>query len=317
MNDQIHLQSQAIHFRDLLEKAGDDPVIAAQARVRLEGIEKKLEALRLQPGTLYPEDFVVLPRAAVFLGGGGVKGHEGIRPSLAGDALIQYEKMFVEQALHDEREAARKAGGRRRKKGSPAPELLFSDTHQGSFGLEFVPQRNNDRAVLELHAKSLRHVADAVVAVTEGEGRPLDEVVRNIPAGVLKPLQSFLKTLAKHGAEVRFAFPDDAGETLSREKIQRAADRLDKDVRQEFMDCQGVIRGIAMESGVFDFNPDDGKTISGIVADSLTEEDLLRIIGLTNKRCEARLQQTSVEQVAGNFSRSYVLLDAAPLETIA
>ncbi len=220
MNERTSLQIRAAHFRRDLERAGDNPVIAAQAQVRLADIEEQLEAIRLQGADAPPDE---LPRAAYFLKGDGDPGQDGVRPVLAAETMALYERMFVEQALHDEHEAA---GGNGRATNESLPGLRLTEVHRGSFGLEFSPLWLHDHARLELHAKSLRHVAAAVVAVVEGECR--DEVIRNIPAGVLKPLECFLKTLAKHGAEVRFAFPDDSGETLSREKIQWAADRLDR-----------------------------------------------------------------------------------------
>lgn len=71
------------------------------------GDQEELEAVKQEKGSLLPKESVVLPRAAIFLRGGGVQDSAGIRPSLAGEALIQYEKMFTEQAIHDEREAAK------------------------------------------------------------------------------------------------------------------------------------------------------------------------------------------------------------------
>lgn len=43
---------------------------------------------------------------AFFKRGSGVQGSEGISPSLAVEALVQYKKIYAEQAMHDERVTA-------------------------------------------------------------------------------------------------------------------------------------------------------------------------------------------------------------------
>jgi hypothetical protein len=313
MNNQTFLQIQAAELRRLLQGAGDDPIVAPQLRERLAEVERDLKAISTRQVTLLPKESVILPRAAIFLRGGGVQDSEGIRPILAGEALIQYEKMFIEQALHDEREAARKAGRQRRPRGASTPGLLFTGTPRGSFGLEFVPQATED-GYLEVHAQSLRNVADAIVLVAESDSKSLDETIKSIPSRVLQPLKQFMKTLSQYEAEVRLAFPDRPARSLSVENVRIAADRLEREVHQETVEISGVFRGVTRESGVFDLRTDLEDVITGTVADYLTEDDLERIDTLTNMRCKAKLQETTIRSVAGISSPSYVLLEAEPYE---
>jgi hypothetical protein len=292
-----------------LEAAGDDPILVPQLRERLEDAQKELEEIRQQQGTLLLKEPIVLPRAAIFLKGDGVQDSGGIRPSLAGEAMIQYEKMFTEQALHDEREAARKAGRHRRKRGTPKPALLFTGTPRGSFGLEFVPQLTEE-ASLEVHAQSLQNVADALVLVAESESTALDDVVGQIPAPVLKHLKSFMGILARHGAEIRLAFPDRPSRSLNVEKVKTAAERLDREVIQGPETIHGTMRGVNLETGNFDLLNDTAELITGTVADDLSEEDLDRVFNLTNKRCVATLEKTTVSKITDSPTVTYVLIDA-------
>src|SRR5690606_2757419 len=110
MTGQAFNQIQVIELRRLLGEAANDPILAPQLRRRLEAAERA--AQEQSSGT--ESRRVQLPRTAIFLRGGGVQDSDGIRPSLAGEALIQYERMFTEQALYDEREAAKDAGKSRR-----------------------------------------------------------------------------------------------------------------------------------------------------------------------------------------------------------
>lgn len=309
MNKQTYLQIQTVELQHLLEEAGDDPILAPQLRERLDDARRELEESRRQVDTLLPREQVVLPRAAIFLKGDGVQDSLGIRPSLAGAAMIQYEGMFIEQALHDEREAARKAGRNRRRRGTPKPALLFTGTPRGSFGLEFVPQMT-EKDTLEIHSQSLRNVAEILIRVAESESRTLDQVVKQIPARVLQKLKPFLRTLAQHGAEIRLAFPDQPSRSLSVEKVKAAADLLEKEVIQENETVHGTMRGVTLETGKFDFLNEAHDVISGTVDDDLAEEDLERIAGLTNRACVATLQKTSVSKVGGTATPTYVLLGA-------
>lgn len=308
MNKQTFLQVQTLELQRLLQTAGDDPILAPQLRERLEDAQKELDEVRRQEGALLPREPPELPRAAIFLRGDGVNDSEGIRPGLAGEAMIQYEKIFVEQALHDEREAARKAGRHRRRRGASKPGLLLTGTPRGSFGMEFVPQVT-DEAVLETHAESLRHVADAIIVVAEGSSG-LDEIVKKIPANVLQHVKSFLVTLARHGAELRLAFPDRSSRSLSAERVKDAAERLDRGVFQQEVTIHGKMRGVTFESGRFDFVSESGDVISGTVADHLTEEEMERLSQLTNQPCNATLQKTAVNKIGGGSPPNYVLLDA-------
>lgn len=309
MSDLSFLQIQAVQLRQLLADAGDDPILVPQLQERLADSEQQLRAAEQAAGTLFQADIATLPRVALFLKGGGVQGSEGIRPSLAGEALIQYEKMFTEQALHDEREAAKTAGRHRRRRGAAAPSLFFTGTPRGSFGLEFVPQKADDPTMLEIHAQALKNVATALVRVGSSLSS-IDELVRGIPPRVLQPMKKFLKVLAQNGAEVRLAFSGAPSQSLSTESVQRAVDRLERELVEEEITVRGQFRGLTRESVVFDLVTDDIGLITGTLADDLTEEDLERIDLLTNKRCVASLQKTTVRQVSGAVLSNYLLLDA-------
>jgi hypothetical protein len=311
-NNQTFLEVQAAELRRLLEQAESDPILAPQLQERLDEIKGKIEGAKWEPGSLLPKKAFFLPRAAIFLGGGGVNDSQGIRPTLAGEVLVQYEKMFTEQALHDEREAAKKLGRQRRPRGAPTPELLFTGTLYGSFGLEFSPHTKGDESLLEVHAQALVNVANALVLVAANQSEPLSEIVQKIPPRVLPPLKQFMNTLAQHGAEVRLAFPDGPSRSLSIDQVKNAAERLEKEIKQETVEIPGVFRGVTRESGIFDLKIDAGDVITGTVADNLTEEDLERIDLLTNSPCIATIQRTIVSQITGAEIPGYVLIDAKP-----
>lgn len=310
MNDRTFLQLQVVQLRQLLEDAKHDPILAPQLKERLEAAEAELQELEQQVGGLFPPEKPVLPRAAIFLKGGGVEGTEGIRPGLAGESLIQYEKMYIEQALHDEREAARASGRKRRRRGAPTPALLFTGTPRGSFGLEFVPKDEDDGAMLEIHGNSLRNLAKDLVLVGGSEDTTIDEVVKQIPPRVLGPMKQFLKTLANYNAELRLAFPDAPSKTLNVDSVKRAAERLEREVEEKEIELPGIFRGVTLDTGDFNFQPDDGELIAGTVNDEFTEEDMQSVLSLTGIHGIATILKTTVRQVNSIAAPTYVLLKA-------
>jgi hypothetical protein len=313
MSDQTFFQIQVLELRGLLEKAGDDPILTPQLRERLGEVEKLLEKSGREPGSLLPNNSGDLARAAIFLRGGGVQGSLGIRAALAGEAVIQYEKMFIEQALHDEREAARQAGRQRRRRGTANPGLLLTGTPRGSFGLEFVAQPTEGGTTLGVHAQSLRNVAEALVRVADSTAETLEKTIQTIPPRMLSPLQKFLTTLANYGAELRLAFPDRPAKSLPMEQIKKASELLEREISQEMVEVSGKFRGLTRESGVFDLRTPTGEVITGTVADEMTEDDLERIDALTNHDCIATMQKTMFRKVTGPTSPTYVLVNATPL----
>lgn len=309
-NSTDFIRIQAIELEQLLAGSSDNPILAAQLKQRLKSIEDLITATERQPGELLPREAIVLPRTAVFLRGGGVDGTRGIRPSLAGEALLQYDKMFTEQALHDEREAARTSGRHRRPRGASTPGLLFTGTPRGSFGLEFVPLDSPDLTVRDVHAQSLHNVANAILRVADEAVRSVEDLVRGIPPRVLQPMKQFLKVLAAHEAELKFAFSDSSASSLTASQIQSASARLQRELKEEEVDVKGVFRGLTRESGHFDLLSEDNGLITGVVADDLTEDDLERIDLLTNHACVATVLKTTFSNVSGSPRQTYLLINA-------
>lgn len=314
MNHETVLQGQMIELQRLLDKSGDDPILAPQLRDRLNEAKEELKSATNDPGKLWPKHTPTLPRAAIFLRGGGVQDSTGIRPSFAGEVLVHYEKMFIEQALDDERVAAREAGRKRRPRGAAVPGLLFTGTPRGSFGLEFVPQFHDDDVLADVHSQSLVKVADAITQIAESDDQSLEKIASQIPARVLQPLKLFLTILAREGAELRLAFQKNSSRSLTVDQVRTAAERLEHDVKVETIKISGTFRGVTLDSGDFNLRTDDGTLIVGTVADQLTDEDLERIEQLTNRRGSAEIQETIVRGVAGSESKRYVLLNASSEE---
>lgn len=309
MSNPSFIHANLSELKRLHQDVANDPIMGPQLKERIEEARLELERLNKTQGLFF--DGPALPRhAAYFLRGEGVREHVGILPELAGQTLIQYDKMFVQQALHDEREEAKAQGRQRRPKGALKPSLLFTTTPEGSFGFEFVPN-TEDIKLLDLHIQSLHRVADAVVEVATAES--LTDITKRIPVAVLQPLKQFFKILATYRSSVRFAFDDADSKQISADEVTQAVDRLEKEVAEQSIVHLGVFRGATLETHTFDFKTDEGMVINGTLLDDLNEHDLERLIRFTNRKCLAMLQATTIRSLSGNSSPSYTLLEVFPL----
>ena len=312
MTDISFLQAQAAGLSRLLSESEDDPILAPQLRERLEDAQAELDRLKTTRGVLLLPP--PLPRAAFFLiGGPDVSGSDGVQPRLAGEALIQYEAMFVGQAIHDERQAARATGRQRRMRNAPAPALLLTGTPRGSFGFEFIPKLSTDGTNGELHAQALKHVAEWVDRVVSGDLGELADVFGRVPPGVRPSLRGFLRVLADHGTGLRLAFSDAPARRLSGDQVRAAADRLQRDVTlDDNVPMRGILTGVLPENAEFEFRPDDGTTFKGDISDA-TDEDVRQMRALQDRRCEAHFQRTTVKVAGRPNASSYVLLGVPAL----
>ena len=172
-----------------------------------------------------------------------------------------------------------------------------------------------DDPALPVHAQALHHIANALEQVTSSDPS-LETAINGISPRVLPPLKKFLKTLASYDAELRLAFSDQPSKTINSQRIKQASERLEREWEEEQIQRSGTFRGLTRETTIFDFIDDEKTLITGSVADSLTEEDFDRISALTNQRCVAYLEKTTLRSVAGGAPRvNYILLDAKPLDT--
>ena len=304
MNEYEFNKLQTIELSHLLEEIGDDPFLAPQFRERLAQAEAKLRST-------HPPSNVPMPRMAMFLRGGGVdEASHAVRPSLAADVLTQYEKMYTEQAIYNEREIAQNSGKTRRPKGSVTPKLWFTGTPHGSFGLEFVPEQTDDPALAQAHTDAITKVTDSLLEITTSDEASADRALMNVIPPVIAPLRHLLRSLSTHGAELRLSIHGRASRSVSTEQISTAVKLLDREVVEEEVVLHGTFRGVTLQSGYFDFLTVEGSTITGRVATDMPPEFLSDALKLTDLPSEAIVLKTTVKPITGQERVDYVLRKA-------
>jgi len=314
MSNLEFIQIQVLERERLLRDAGDSRLVRSQLTERLNAARGALENALKDPGNLFPTEVLSLARVAIFLRGDSIE-NGGIRPAFAAAVLTQYERMFVAQALHDEREAALRAGRQRRRRGSKQPELRFVGTPTGSFGLEFTPLPCEDKATNESRSAAIGRLVDAIAAVGESDDESLEGALKPIPAGVIQQLPAFFTTLASYHAQLRVSSTVGASVVLDTGQIERTALRLDRNIVESEETLPGMFRGATLDSGQFDFAADDGQLISGVVDEAYSEEELTGLLEYVNVRCIARFRKTAIKSPTGLSAPTYVLTSIAPIDT--
>lgn len=304
MKKNLFRKIHALELSKLLEDAKNDPILAPQLQDRLNEIQKEI--------TDNPEveDPFALPRTAIFFSNSGIEDMEGVRPILAGEALIQYEKMYIEQSLHDEREAAKEEGRKKRKKGTSRPELLFTGTPRGSFGLEFVPVLDNDKTIRDSRTNSLNTVTDSIYRVASAGEDLVDEVLATIPSPVLAPLKNFMKVIVKYEAELRLAYPQGKSAVFKTEQLKIAYEHLEREVTEEEKRIKGYFRGLTMHTGHFDILTEEDDVITGFIAEEMPEQDKQTLYIKKDQLMEFVVRITTIIKKTGHSEISYTLVRA-------
>ena len=307
MNRASQIQWEINQLHGLLADVEDSDISRLQIQSRIKWLQ---DDLRAELGELFPPTEPVFPQAAVFLVGEAMNG-QGIPAALAGEVLRRYEKMFREQALHDERTARKDGGHQRRQKGTHDPALLLTGTPRGSFGFQFSPN-STDAETLSTQGQSLKNVAAAVSLVADPDMAP-ENISDKLPRGMLSHIIAFFKALASNDVALRFAFQDQSPSSISADMIRAASAKLERKIMIEELRVRGKPRGATMESGHFDFVKDDDVTISGMLDDQLDDEDRKQIIKLNDQPADAIIELTTITMLTGAKRREYILKQIMPI----
>lgn len=246
--------------------------------------------------------------SSVFITGGGVRGSLGIRPRLAGEALVHFEKMYSEQVKADELVAVREVGRQRRSPNTPEPVLLFTNILRGSFGLEFTPAVPAEEGLRETHISALARVTDSLVLIASPD--PSEVAVEGIPPAVLHPMKMFVRALVRNGAELRLADATGREREIKTPQLAVALDRLDRQVKDDDVQITATLRGVTLQTGHFDLLTEEGDLITGVVGSEIPEHSLRQFHELTNKRCDVILRKRTIIYHSRPSDVEYFLLKA-------
>jgi hypothetical protein len=304
MSPRLFLQSQIVETDRLLGMVGNHPWMAPNLRSRKAEFEAKLRDL--------PPD-APETKATLYFTGAPVFGSVGIDAEFAANVLSPFSRMVKSQHSAAWRSAV--ALRRTRRKDLDA-KLLLTALPRGSFGLELSPATQDKPDNLRIVADALTNISELIEAAGDTDAAFAEKSAES-PSRTLAALRDFLWVMKEQRADVRLV----TGQreiTLSRDEMEAAFERVRSTVSSEHTDTvAGVSRGIALDSGRFDFRPEEGDdVISGSIADEVEPGQAERMALLAYQVCVATIRTTEVQYRDGRTRTTYELLDLRQPENL-
>jgi hypothetical protein len=295
-------QAEIAGLKAVLQNMPDDPLAKPLMASRLKGLEADLAALEKQPPAR--------PEAELLFAGGPAFGSIGLDAKFAARVLDDYQDVV---ANHYSASRHGGVGSRGPRAGEEEARLCLTALPRGSFGLLLTQPQAQDFVAAALLSDVMDQITSLLEAAASGDASFTDTVEKFHPR-VLTPLKSFLNALEAQNASVVLRTTTRQC-TLDPEKVRAAKSRVTETKPEtESIQLRGVCRGALLESWRFDFNPDDQPPISGVLAESVTEDAAKAMLALVDKPAEAELRVTRMRTRSGFGRPVYELLSLKALD---
>lgn len=257
-------KAQSLELDRLLALSGDHPIMGLQLRARREEIAAKLASGYA--------DAVEVPAVRLYFSGAPVRGSEGI------DAKFAAESIRFAQEMVSSDYAAKRHGtlaGRGVRRNEAEAKLMLTGLPRGSFGLELSKPQVDDFVQAQELQSTLDKITHLIASSAESDAA-FDQAIEGVAWRVIDRLRDFLLLARNHRAALRIATRNRES-SLSESEISAAASRVEAARHSEGDETiQGVFRGARLEAWQFDFLANDGRSISGRLAETLEESDVIR-----------------------------------------
>lgn len=290
------LKTQLIESKELLAGVEDHPLMANAFQERVEELEEEIAELPIGQKE---------PRTVLFFSGDPVQGSIGIDASFAARVLGPFQNIVATEHAHRWHGIV---GSRGRRVGEAESRLMITGLPRGSFGFELTKADNDELFEEDQLAETLAHVTRLLESASRSDedfAGELDEASpRSIPS-----LKDFLSVVSqgKAGLSVESG---DLRCSLSPNQAVEAFERVSGTVtNDETIEEIGTFNGVLLDSWKFDFATQDGRKISGKLADEITEEGAVEIgRDFLKKKCVATFEKTTVLFKNGRIRTTHKLL---------
>jgi hypothetical protein len=297
-------QAEIVGLKSLLLHMPDDPIAKPLLTSRLQGLETELAALEKHPPAR--------PEAELLFAGRPAVGSVGLDAKFASKVLDSFQDMV---ANHYSALRHGAVGSRGPRTGDEEARLCLTALPRGSFGLLLTQPQAEDFIAAAQLSNAMDQITSLVEAAASGDAAFADAVEKFHPR-VLTPFDRFLSALENQEASIQLRTTTRQC-ALSVEQVRAAKSRVaDTKSETETIRAHGVCRGILLESWRFDFNPDGQPPISGILANSVTDEQAKAMLSLVDQPAEAELRTTRMRTRSGFGRPTYELLSLERLAAV-
>jgi len=298
-DDKEFAQRQVAAMDRFIPWAGDHPLMGPALKQRRE--EFDMQARQLPSAA-------PAPRAVLFFTGDPIEGSKGIEVEFMTKVLEHFQQMVKTQYAFTKHG---RIGDRARQPGGTEAKLLLTGTPRGSFGLELSQPRASDLFTSTQLSATLVRLTQLIKAAGEDDetfGVELEDVTPR----VLGRLRRFFKVLADSKTALRLE-SGDLSVRLDKERVTQAADRVAAvETKPEMVELRGQFRGATLDTWRFDFRTEAGQSISGRLADELSEPEAALMNGFTNQECVGTFNRISITARGGLPKERYELVAIRP-----
>jgi len=253
------------------------------------------------------------PEAELLFAGGPAVGSVGLDAKFASKVLDAYQDMV---ANHYSASRHGAVGSRGPRTGEDEARLCLTALPRGSFGLLLAQPQADDFIAAAQLSDAMDQITSLVEAAASGDAAFTDTVEKFHPR-VLTPLERFLNALETQEASVHLRSATRQCD-LNGEQVKAAKSRVaETKPETQTIRLRGVCRGVLLESWRFDFNPDGQPPISGVLAESVTEDSAKAILTLVDEPAEAELKVTRMRTRSGFGRPAYELVSLQSLNQAA
>jgi hypothetical protein len=286
-------------LQSLLHETPDDPFSKPLLESRIRTLQDEL---------LSEETVPFVPETELLFSGKAVFGSIGIDAKFAGHVLHSYQDMLN---THYAAKRHGHVGKQGRLRGEKEARLYLTGLPRGSFGFVLAQPHSDDLFSASQVNESMEQLASLLEASALGDDN-FAETVANFHPRVLKSLGRFLYCLSLQDASVTIR----AGRkqtSLSLNQIHEAHTRaVSAKAERKVETIDGVFKGVLLESWRFDFLPEKGPLITGLIAEDVTDEQAKEMNEFFDKPATAELMSSYVVTRSGASRPTYVLKNLTP-----
>lgn len=300
INLRNNIKSQILELENLLSLASDDPFMSKSLSKKISKLKNELENI--------PEDKIDTNVSLLF-SGEAVIGSKGIKIDFLSKVLKPFQELVKTETAKIKFGLVGKRG---KAKEIDDAELYLTALPTGSFGVQLTQLNKNNifsESEVDLAIDNVMKLIDSATKSDES----FEEIIANTPTRSLNNLKAFLKEIDDENSILKFEREDKTLE-ISQENIHKGFERINSAVTEEdTIKIKGVLRGILLDSGKFEFVDENGHKTAGYIDENISEEKIIELsLEYLNKACTIEVRKFKTKFISNNEKTYFELIDIYP-----
>lgn len=300
INLRNNIKSQILELENLLNLASDDPFMSKSLSKKISKLKNEFENIT--------EDKIDTNVSLLF-SGDAVIGSKGIKIDFLSKVLKPFQELVKTETAKIKFGLVGKRG---KAKEIDDAELYLTALPTGSFGVQLTQLKNNNifsESDVDLAIDNIMQLIDSATKSDES----FEEIITNTPTRSLNNLKTFLKEIDDENSILKFEREDKTLE-ISPENIHKGFERINSAVTEEdTIKINGVLRGILLDSGKFEFVDENGHKTAGYIDENISEEKIIELsLEYLNKGCTIEVRKFKTKFISNNEKTYFELIDIYP-----